>query len=132
MGPTTSGFPWNYLNTTIHNGILQAFDAVSVHPYRGSSPETVLSDYKQLREMMAAVKADQEPKEKTEEQVWDACASLDEKRAECAALMLEVSTSPMPETEGYCEKGTTFLDTIYKIRNQNTCTILVFDKIHHH
>merc|ERR1711865_451919 len=68
-----------------------------------------------------AVKADQEPKEKTEEQVWDACASLDEKRAECAALMLEVSTSPMPETEGYCEKGTTFLDTIYKIRNQNTC-----------
>ena len=54
VGPTTSGFPWNYLNTTIHNGILQAFDAVSVHPYRGSSPETVLSDYKQLREMMAA------------------------------------------------------------------------------
>ena len=38
-------------------------------------------------------------------QPWDACATLGENRAECAALFLEVTTGPSPETEGYCEQG---------------------------
>ena len=53
VGPATSSFPWQYLNTSIQQGILNAFDALSVHPYRGSSPETVLADYTRLRTMVA-------------------------------------------------------------------------------
>jgi hypothetical protein len=36
-------------NRTVADGILAAFGAVSVHPYRGEAPETVLDDYSRLR-----------------------------------------------------------------------------------
>ena len=42
-----------YLNETMNDGILSAFTALSVHPYRGDAPESVLDDYAQLRAMMA-------------------------------------------------------------------------------
>eukprot|EP01052_Picozoa_sp_SAG31_P053609 SAG31_NODE_13833_length_843_cov_1.567204_1_plen_211_part_10 len=43
---------WNYLNTTMANGILDAFGAVSVHPYRQQAPDTVLEDWVRLRAMI--------------------------------------------------------------------------------
>ena len=52
-------------------------------------------------------------------QVWDACASLDEERAECAAFFLEVSTSPIPANEGYCESKV--LEEVSELTNQETC-----------
>jgi hypothetical protein len=52
-------------------------------------------------------------------QVWDACASLDEERAECAAFFLEVSTSPIPANEGYCDSKV--LEEVSELTNQETC-----------
>jgi hypothetical protein len=52
VGPTTAGMDWKYLNTTMANGILDAFGAVSVHPYRQRAPDTVLADWLRLREMI--------------------------------------------------------------------------------
>lgn len=52
VGPATSGFAWDYLNASMADGILGAFSAVSVHPYRGDPPETVLDDYTRLRAMI--------------------------------------------------------------------------------
>jgi hypothetical protein len=43
-----------YLNNTMNDGILSAFTALSVHPYRGDAPESVLDDYARLRAMMAS------------------------------------------------------------------------------
>eukprot|EP00040_Diaphanoeca_grandis_P002326 m.21282 g.21282 ORF g.21282 m.21282 type:complete len:588 (-) comp13327_c0_seq1:213-1976(-) len=52
VGPATSGFDWPYLNTSMKDGILNAFGAVSVHPYRAQAPETVLADYSRLRDLI--------------------------------------------------------------------------------
>ena len=54
VGPATSGIDFNYLNQTMRMGILKAFSAVSVHPYRPSPPDTVLDDYAQLRALIAS------------------------------------------------------------------------------
>lgn len=54
VGPATSAFDWNYLNVSMASGILGALSAVSVHPYRGTSPETVVPDWATLRAMVAA------------------------------------------------------------------------------
>lgn len=54
IGPATSGFPWDFLETFFKSGILQDLDAVSVHPYRDykQSPETAVSDYRRLRSLI--------------------------------------------------------------------------------
>lgn len=52
VGPTTSGMDWDYLNSTMAHGILDAFSGVSVHPYRPQAPDTVLDDWVRLREMI--------------------------------------------------------------------------------
>ena len=52
VGPTTAGMDWKYLNATMANGILNAFGAVSVHPYRPKAPDTVLEDWVRLRELI--------------------------------------------------------------------------------
>ncbi len=41
-----------YLGQLFENGFLDLVDEVSVHPYRGQAPETVLADYARLRELI--------------------------------------------------------------------------------
>jgi hypothetical protein len=55
VGPASSGFPWEYLETFLKSGVLEYLDAVSVHPYRNpkQSPETAAGDYKKLRDLFA-------------------------------------------------------------------------------
>jgi hypothetical protein len=54
IGPASSGFPWEFLETFFQLGILEYLDAVSVHPYREPkrSPETATADYKKLRALI--------------------------------------------------------------------------------
>ena len=55
FGPATSGFPWDFLEGCFKAGLLEYWDAVSVHPYRDykQSPETAARDYKKLRDLIA-------------------------------------------------------------------------------
>jgi hypothetical protein len=52
VGPTTAGMDWAYLNSSMAAGVLGAFGAVSVHPYRPDAPDTVLSDWVHLRDLI--------------------------------------------------------------------------------
>jgi hypothetical protein len=54
IGPATSEFPWQFLETFFQAGALEHLDAVSVHPYRSYSkgPETALADYERLRKLI--------------------------------------------------------------------------------
>jgi polysaccharide biosynthesis protein PslG len=54
VGPATSGFPWEFLESCFQGGLLQYLDAVSVHPYRDpkSPPETAAADYRKLRQLI--------------------------------------------------------------------------------
>lgn len=54
IGPATSGFPWEFLETVFMSGALEYLDGVSVHPYRNPSkpPETAEADYAKLRELV--------------------------------------------------------------------------------
>lgn len=52
VGPATSGFDWEFLEAVFASGLLEDFDAVSVHPYRPGSPESVWEDYAKLDSMM--------------------------------------------------------------------------------
>jgi beta-xylosidase len=55
IGPASSGFPWEFLETFLKSGVLEYLDAVSVHPYRNpkNPPETAASDYQKLRTLIA-------------------------------------------------------------------------------
>ena len=54
IGPASSGFPWEFLESFLKSGVLEYLGAVSVHPYRNprSPPETAESDYQRLRKMI--------------------------------------------------------------------------------
>ena len=54
IGPASSGFPWEFLETFLKSGVLEYLDAVSVHPYRNprKPPETAAADYQKLRTMI--------------------------------------------------------------------------------
>lgn len=54
IGPASSGFPWEFLETFLKSGILEYVDAVSVHPYRRPDrpPETAEADYRRLRDLI--------------------------------------------------------------------------------
>jgi len=52
VGPATSGIDFKYIETTFQHGLLDYFDAVSVHPYRGGGPESVISEYNQLKTLI--------------------------------------------------------------------------------
>jgi hypothetical protein len=52
MGPATSGIPMDFLETLFKSGVLQYFDAVSVHPYRTDFPESAGADYVKLRQLI--------------------------------------------------------------------------------
>jgi len=49
IGPATSGIDFNFLEQCFKAGLLEYWDAVSVHPYRQSPPETVIAEYAKLR-----------------------------------------------------------------------------------
>lgn len=53
VGPATSGFDWTFLEACFRAGLLQDFDAVSVHPYRQQAPETAAGDWARLRALTA-------------------------------------------------------------------------------
>lgn len=52
VGPATSGFDFGFLNACFDAGLLKYWDAVTVHPYRTSAPETVVGDWTKLRELV--------------------------------------------------------------------------------
>ena len=56
VGPATSGFPWDFLESVFKSGVLEYLDAVSVHPYRppSQSPERAAAQYKRLRTLIEA------------------------------------------------------------------------------
>src|SRR6185312_15918892 len=53
VGPATSGFDWQFLKACFDSGLLDLFDAVTVHPYRDTAPDTVSADWLQLRALIA-------------------------------------------------------------------------------
>ena len=54
VGPASSEFPWQFLESFLASGILEQIDGVSVHPYRDikKSPETATEDYQKLRSLI--------------------------------------------------------------------------------
>jgi hypothetical protein len=54
IGPASSGFPWEFLESFLKSGILEFLDAVSVHPYRAPQkpPETAAADYLRLKDLV--------------------------------------------------------------------------------
>jgi len=55
VGPATAGFPWDYIAALAEQGALNQLDAVTVHPYRFSEPESVWEDYVRLRSILDRV-----------------------------------------------------------------------------
>jgi len=49
IGPACAAIKFPFLKACFAGGLLKYWDAVTVHPYRGSSPETVADDYRKLR-----------------------------------------------------------------------------------
>ncbi len=44
----TSGMDWTFLQSLLGSGILDCVDGISVHPYRGATPDSVSGDYQYL------------------------------------------------------------------------------------
>jgi len=64
LGGATSGVDWTFIQAIVQAGVLPYVDAISVHPYRHTEPETVLQDLATLRaamETLAPVCARQTP-----------------------------------------------------------------------
>lgn len=53
VGPATSTVDLAFLEGCFKAGLLQWWDAVSVHPYRQSAPESAAADYSRLRRLIA-------------------------------------------------------------------------------
>eukprot|EP01012_Entosiphon_sulcatum_P051905 TRINITY_DN71289_c0_g1_i1.p1 TRINITY_DN71289_c0_g1~~TRINITY_DN71289_c0_g1_i1.p1 ORF type:complete len:485 (-),score=94.64 TRINITY_DN71289_c0_g1_i1:111-1565(-) len=54
IGPATAGIDQRFLETVFQLGVLEYFDAVSVHPYRQGGPETVVAEYDAVAQLIAA------------------------------------------------------------------------------
>jgi hypothetical protein len=52
VGPATSKIPLDFLETCFASGLLEHWDAVTVHPYRQRDPESVVGDYRALRSLI--------------------------------------------------------------------------------
>lgn len=52
IGPATSTIDLKFLEACFKAGCLKYWDAVSVHPYRQSAPETVVPEYQKLRDLI--------------------------------------------------------------------------------
>jgi hypothetical protein len=53
IGPATSGVDLQFIESCFKAGLLDWWDAVSVHPYRQSVPESAEADYQKLRGLIA-------------------------------------------------------------------------------
>jgi len=53
VAPGISGFDLKFLEETFKSGMLEFVDAVSIHPYRSTNPETVGLDYARLKEILS-------------------------------------------------------------------------------
>jgi hypothetical protein len=53
VGPACSTMDFPFLEACFKGGVLEYFDAVSVHPYRPQPPETVAADYERLKKLIA-------------------------------------------------------------------------------
>lgn len=53
VGPATSRIDMKFLEACFQAGVLSQWDAVSVHPYRPTAPETALPEYEALRQLIA-------------------------------------------------------------------------------
>ena len=53
VGPAVSTMDFRFLETCFKAGLLNYWDAVTVHPYRSQPPETVEKDYRTLRTLIA-------------------------------------------------------------------------------
>jgi hypothetical protein len=53
VAPGTSGVDLGFLEACFKQGLLELVDAVTVHPYRQSAPETAVADYSELRTLIA-------------------------------------------------------------------------------
>jgi len=52
VGPATSGFAFSFVEKCCAYGLLECVDAVSVHPYRVSGPESAIPEYKKLKNLI--------------------------------------------------------------------------------
>ncbi len=54
IGPASSEFPWDFLESLFRSGVLEYLDAVSVHPYRKPDrpPESATEDFQTLRRLV--------------------------------------------------------------------------------
>lgn len=52
VGPACAWFDWPFLEKCFQSGLLEYFDAVTVHPYRDTDPETVTTEWKRLRALV--------------------------------------------------------------------------------
>jgi hypothetical protein len=52
VAPATSTIPFPWLEDCFKRGLLKWIDAVTVHPYRPTAPETVIKDYATLRDLI--------------------------------------------------------------------------------
>jgi len=53
-GAATSGIDMSFLETAFQNGLLDAVDAITIHPYRGTSPESINTEVANVRARIAA------------------------------------------------------------------------------
>ncbi|KAL9647511.1 hypothetical protein ABK040_006871 [Willaertia magna] len=60
VGPASTQMGFDFLEIIFQLGVLNYFDAVTVHPYRDDVPETVIPDYKRLKQLIEKYK----PKDK--------------------------------------------------------------------
>ena len=56
VGPAGAYFDWEFLEACFRLGLLEDVDAVTVHPYRMTAPDTAAPDWKRLREMIEQYK----------------------------------------------------------------------------
>lgn len=52
IAPALSEIDYNYLNYLGENNFFNYIDAVSIHPYRRSNPETVITDYSKINDLI--------------------------------------------------------------------------------
>jgi len=53
VGPALAGMDQRWFKQILQDGVLKQFDAVTVHPYRQTPPETVQADYAKFRQLIA-------------------------------------------------------------------------------
>lgn len=53
LGPALSQIPFDWIQKVLELGLLRYIDGFTVHPYRGTSPETVADDYRRLRSLLS-------------------------------------------------------------------------------